>query len=203
VAAKRAELTAYFAQHQEAIERGDRVVVYVDECFLLWGDLCGYAWGKRDARLTLSIGNPKARQTYYGALDAWSGMLHVASYPKAEGDATADFLVELMYRYKHAKITIIWDNARWHRGEAITRVLERVNAGLAPEDWRITLLAFAPHDPTQNPIEEVWREAKTELQAERLEATTFATVTETFETRLDRRVFDFPKLRMYAPSQPE
>ena len=203
VAAKRVALEAYVVAHQDALERGERVLLFQDECFLLWGDVCGYAWGKRNARVTVPVGNLKARQTFYGGINATSGEMHVATYPKAESAATTDFLTELMYRYPTAKLTICWDNARWHRGEEVCRFLETVNAGLAPEDWRITLIAFAPHDPEQNPIEEVWHQGKTALRVQRLEATHFAEVVTAFEASLERQIFDFPKLRMYAPSQPE
>ena len=71
------------------------------------------------------------------------------------------------------------------------------------EDWRITLINFATHDPEQNPIEEVWHQGKTDLREQRLEATHFSEVIEAFEARLERQIFDFPKLRMYEPSRPE
>jgi transposase len=151
----------------------------------------------------LPIGNPKERRAYYGGIDAWAGEMHLATYPKAEGAATTDFLLELTYRYPGAKLTICWDNAKWHRSEEVTRFLAELNAGLPPEEWRITLINFAPHDPEQNPIEEVWRQAKTALRHERLKASTFSVVTASFEATLERQIFDFPKLRMYAPSQPE
>lgn len=175
-------------------------MLFLDECFLLWGDLCGYAWGKRNERVTVPVGNLKARQSFYGAIDAQTGQMHLASYPKAESVATTDFLQELLYRYPKAKLTICWDNARWHRGEEVTRFLSTVNAALPPEEWPLTLIAFAPHDPEQNPIEEVWRQGKQDLRQKRLEATNFSEVTETFEARLERQTFDFPKLKMYHPS---
>lgn len=187
-------------QHQEALERGERVLLFLDECFLLWGDVCGYAWGKRNERVEVAVGNLKARQTFYGAIDAQSGEMHLATYPKAESVATTDFLVELLYRYPKAKLTICWDNARWHRGEEVERFLRKVNGDRLPEDWRITLLAFAPHDPEQNPIEEVWRQGKQRLRHTRLAATAFCEVTAAFEAHLERQVFDFPKLKMYHPS---
>jgi transposase len=184
------------------LDRGERVLVFVDECFLLWGDLCGYAWAKRNERVTIPIGNPKERQAFYGGVNARSGEMHLARYPKAESVATTDFLAELLIRHPHAKLTICWDNARWHRGEEITRFLTKVNGSLAPEDWRITLINFATHDPEQNPIEEVWHQGKTDLREQRLEATQFSEVIDAFEARLERQVFDFPKLRMYESSRP-
>jgi transposase len=177
-----------------------RVLLFADECFLLWGDLCGYAWGKRNERVSVPIGNLKSRQTFYGGVNAQTGEMHVVPYPKAESAATTDFLTELLYRHPKAKITICWDNAKWHRGEEIIRFLNEVNAGLPPEEWPLTLLNFAPHDPEQNPVEEVWHQGKTGLREQRLEATQFSEVTTAFETLLERQVFDFPKLRMYHPS---
>ena len=177
------------------------MLVFLDECFLLWGDVCGYAWGKRNERVEVAVGNYKQRQTFYGALDAISGEMHLASYPKAESAATTDFLTELMYRYPKAKLTICWDNAKWHTGEEVRAFLRRLNDGQPPEDWRITLFAFAPNDPEQNPIEEVWRQAKTKLRQQRLEASKFSEVTDAFEASLERQIFSFPKRQMYAPSQ--
>lgn len=187
--------------HWEALQRGERVLVFLDECFLLWGDVCGYAWGKRNERVEVAVGNYKQRQTFYGALDAISGEMHLATYPKAESAATTDFLTELMYRYPKAKLTICWDNAKWHTGEEVRAFLRRLNDGQPPEEWRLTLFAFAPNDPEQNPIEEVWRQAKTKLRQQRLEASKFSEVTDAFEASLERQVFSFPKRQMYAPSQ--
>jgi transposase len=129
--------------------------------------------------------------------------MHLARYPKAESVATTDFLAELLIRYPDAKRTSCWDNASWHRGAEIMRFLTDVHGSLAPEDWRITRINFATHDPEPNPIEEVWHQGKTDLREQRLEATHFSAVIDAFETRLERQIFDFPKLRMYEPSRPE
>ena len=52
------------AQHQSEIERGAIVVLFEDECHLLWGDVCGLAWGKRNQPLEVPITHQKQRQTY-------------------------------------------------------------------------------------------------------------------------------------------
>ena len=41
----------------------------VDECHLLWGDICGYVWGKTNERVTIPVVNARYKQTYFGALD--------------------------------------------------------------------------------------------------------------------------------------
>jgi len=50
------------------------VVFFVDECHLLWGDLCGYVWGKTDERIEVPIINERSKQTYYGAVNQHSAM---------------------------------------------------------------------------------------------------------------------------------
>jgi len=41
----------------------------IDECHLLWGDVCGYVWGKTKIRIEVSMTNQRERQTYFGALN--------------------------------------------------------------------------------------------------------------------------------------
>lgn len=175
--------------------------MFVDECFLHWGDVCGYRWGKRNEPLVIPVGNTKARQAFYGALDARSGEMHMLPYPKAEQVATTDFLDELRYRYPDAKLTICWDNASWHQGPVLRTYLAACNDGLPPEAWPITLIHFAPHDPTQNPIEEVWHQGKTAIRKLRRAATHFREVIAAFEERLERAFFAFPNRQMYGDLQ--
>ena len=47
--------------HLPAIEAGEIVVLFEDECHLLWGDVCGMAWGVRNEPMAVPIGNQKAR----------------------------------------------------------------------------------------------------------------------------------------------
>lgn len=201
MAAKHAEVSASVASHRDELEQRRRVLLFVDECFLHWGDLCGYGWGKRNERLTLDVVNTQARQPFYGALDALTGEMHLMPYPVAQTDNTTDFLVELRSRYPGAKLTICWDNASWHKGAEMERFLREVNAGLPPEEWRITCINFAPHDPTQNPIEEVWHQAKGAIQKLRLVATKFQEVIDAFERVVERQVFDFPNRLRYGNLQ--
>lgn len=43
--------------------------MFLDECHLLWGDVCGYGWSKRNERVDIPVKSTRERQTYYGALD--------------------------------------------------------------------------------------------------------------------------------------
>jgi transposase len=199
VAARHSEITAYIAAHWDEIVRRERIVLFADECFVLWGDACGYVWGKRNERVTIPVGNVRARQAYYGAVDMVTGTTHLVPYDAADALATTDFLFDLQLRFPNTKLTIIWDNASHHKAAAVRDYLAEVNAGRAAEDWPITCLWFAPHDPSQNPIEDIWNQAKTFVRQQWAHLTSFLDVTTAFEQFLDGRVFDFPKLHRYDP----
>ena len=64
---KKKEINQYLETWQSDIKQGKLCVFMLDECHLLWGDLCGYVWGKSARRVEVEMTNQKQRQTYYGA----------------------------------------------------------------------------------------------------------------------------------------
>lgn len=140
------------------------MVVMVDECHLLAGDACGYGWGKRSERLTVTVANPKVRQSYFGALEAKSGEVVLSQADYANSEATVRFLETLQKHYSGKQLWVIWDNASYHKSETVRQYLEKINGQLPEKDWPLTLLHFAPNAPEQNPIEAVWLQAKTQVR---------------------------------------
>jgi transposase len=126
------------------------------------------------------------------------GEMHGMPYPKAEQDATTDLLTELRHRYPGAVLTICWDTASWHQGDVLRTYLASVNGDRPAHAWPLTLFHFAPHDPTQNPIEEVWHQGKSAIRRQRPTATHFAEVVAAFEAHLERRLFTFPNRQRYG-----
>jgi putative transposase len=43
---KKKEICELLETRRAEIEAGELVIFMVDECHLLWGDICGYVWGK-------------------------------------------------------------------------------------------------------------------------------------------------------------
>jgi len=76
--------------------------------------------------------------------------------------------------------------------------LAKINNDLPPEAWKIPCIVFAPNDPSQNPIEDVWLKAKTFIRQSYDTCKKFKQVKEMFETFLHLQVFDFEKLHMYG-----
>jgi hypothetical protein len=54
----------WLESHRDEIVTGKLVVFFQDECHLLWGDLCGYVWGKTSERIEVPITNERQKQTY-------------------------------------------------------------------------------------------------------------------------------------------
>jgi putative transposase len=86
----------WLESHRREIEAGKLVVFLLDECHLLWGDVCGYVWGKTNERIELPIVSDRQRQTYFGALNYCSKQFLVKAYPTANSENTIDFLKYLL-----------------------------------------------------------------------------------------------------------
>ncbi len=92
VAKKKKEITRLILNWQEEISLGKLSVFMIDECHLLWNNLCGYVWGKTDERVEIPMTNQRSKQTYYGALDYGTKEFLVKPYQKADSQYTVEFV---------------------------------------------------------------------------------------------------------------
>jgi transposase len=176
------------------------IVLYVDECHLVWGDVCGYVWGPSSARVTIPIVNQRERQSYYGAIDARTGELTVIPVQAGNTRWTLIFVEYLRQRYEGKQIIVCWDGASYHRSIELREYLENVNQGREPAEWEITCVQFAPNAPDQNPIEDVWLQAKQYVRQQWKRCQhTFRSVRDLFEEALNTIIFDYSKLSAYLP----
>ncbi|MEG4939888.1 transposase [Microcoleus sp. F4-D5] len=83
----------------------------LDECHLLWGDLCGYVGVKSARRVEVEMTDQKQRQTYYGALDYGNKYFLVQPYEKGDSSNTISFLKYLIKQRLNSRMTIIWERA--------------------------------------------------------------------------------------------
>lgn len=170
----------------------------MDECHLLSGDLQGYVWGRTDERIELPIVNERDCQTYYGALDLLSKRLVIEAHEKGNTTETIAYLKFLQAQFPGQRLLILWDGASYHRSLDLRAFLTQINAGLAPHEWQIHCVRFAPNEPSQNPIEDAWLQAKTWLRRLSGLKPCFAALKALFEQFFRLEIFDFPKLYMYG-----
>jgi len=188
-------LSAYASE----IEEGSVVVLYLDECHLIWDDARGYSWAPSKQRVEVSMTNFRERQTYYGAIDPVSGTVHVIPTDNADGNWTMIFVEYLRQEYGEKRLFLLWDGASYHQGVEMQEYLEGVNLHLARDAWRVTCILFAPNAPEQNPIEDVWLKAKQYLRKYWYLCQHFKDVMRLFEEAFDKLSFHFEKLHMYLP----
>jgi putative transposase len=112
---KTEEINDILFKNKASIEGREIIVLFLDECHLLQGDLTGYVWGQSQIRIEVPITNEKDRQTYLGALNYQSKKFHVQSHPSADGKSTVKFIKYLQNKYKNRKLILIWDGASSHK----------------------------------------------------------------------------------------
>ncbi len=195
---KKKEIQKKMEGWKDEIESCELIVFFVDECHLLHGDVSGYVWGPSDKRIEIPIKNIRDKRTYYGALNAKTGEMVVKGYPKANSTHTISFVKYLFEQNEEKRIVIIWDGATYHKSEEFSEYLAEINGDLEEEQWLLTCIRFAPNDPSQNPIEDVWLQAKNYVRRIYHKLPDFKSVKKAFLEVLSSKFFYFDKLHMYG-----
>ena len=100
-------------ENRADIEAGRLVVYMIDEYHLLWGDVCGYVWGKTHKRIEVPMTNQRERQTYFGAINYQTKEFFVREYEAGNSKNTVVFVKYLQSLNKGARILIFWDGASY------------------------------------------------------------------------------------------
>ena len=172
--------------------------MFLDECHLLHGDLTGYVWGRSDRRIEIPITNEREIQTYFGSLNYQSQQFHVQSHPSGDGKSTVQFIKFLPNKYKGRIIILILDGASYHKYGEFRDFLLTVNSDKEPENWSITCILFAPNAPQQNPVEDIWLQAKNFLRKYWDLCRSFKIIKFLFKFFTKEHKFDFPKIHQYC-----
>src|SRR6476661_454007 len=139
------EIIERLSAHASEIREGSVVVLYLDECHLLWDDARGYSWAPSTQRVEVPMTNFRERQTYYGAIDPVSGTVHVIPTDNADGNWTMIFVEYLRQEYGEKRLFLLWDGASYHQGVEMQEYLEGVNINLVSDAWRVNCILFEPN----------------------------------------------------------
>ena len=194
---KKQEITEWLEAHRSEINTGKLVVLFQDECHLLWGDLCGYLWGKTTERIEVPIVNQRSKQTYFGAINLYTQQCFIQAFEAGNSEGTIAFLKYLQKQFPGSRIALIWDGATYHRSQEVKDYLKSVNQGLDASNWQITCIRFAPNAPQQNPLEDVWLQAKRFVRECYHLCQSFGVVKYLFEFITHLQIFN-PKLFTYG-----
>ena len=90
------------------------------------------------------------------------------------------------------KIAVFWDGACYHCSQEVRNYLAELNDQLDPSEWPVTCVKFAPNDPQQNPVEDIWLQTKNFVRKFSHYCTSFKVVKLLFELFALGQVFDNP-----------
>lgn len=106
---------------------------------------------------------------------------------------------KLQGQYPGKRIAVIWDGATYHKSSEVKQFLSILNDSYEANEWQFTCILFAPNAPEQNPVEDVWLQAKNFLRKFWHLCKSFSAVKWLFKFFTNHQKFDFPKLKQYAP----
>jgi transposase len=199
VAQKKKEIEEILVKYQSEIASGEVRVLFIDECHLLWGEISGYGWSRRNHRVDVEVKSLRSRQTYYGALDYLSKQFFVQEHSAGNGENTVAFFEYLQSFFSEStRLIVFWDGASYHRGQEMKEFLDQVNQGLPSEQWKITCVRLAPNAPEQNPVEDIWLQGKRFIRTFARLCRQFRVVKLLFKLCLHLQTFTFPKAFMYG-----
>ena len=167
---------------------------FLDECHLIWRDICGYVWGKTDMRIEIPLKNEKEKQSSKGAINYRTGKVIAKEYPQGNTENTINFVEELIKDNQNKQLLIIWDGATYHRSQEWREYLEQINQGKRQEEWLIRCIRLAPNAPEQNPIEDVWLQGKEMVRRYWNLCHNFQIVKWLFSWAINQDLFDFPRV---------
>ena len=93
---------------------------------------------------------------------------------------------------------IIWDGASYHRSDKVKKFLSEINGDVPQDEWKMTCVRLAPNAPEQNPVEEVWLQAKQFIRKYARMCQKFKSVKLLFRLVTHLQTFAFPKAFMYG-----
>ena len=154
-------------------------------------------WGNTKERIEVPLTNERQKQTYFGALNYYTQEFLIKPCEKGNSTNTIAFIKYLISKYPKSRLVFIWDGASYHRSAELKAYLNTVNQGLNEDEWKVTCIRFAPNDPTQNPVEDIWLHAKKFIREFYHLCKSFSHVKRLFELVTHHQIFNFPKIFMY------
>lgn len=131
-------------------------MVYVDECGLDENIYREYARAPIGEKVVADIsGNRSTRTSIIAGLNQWKPLApwHFSGYCNTEVILT--WLKNELIPALKAGMTVIWDNATFHKSPKIKALIESVGC---------QLISLPPYSPDLNPIEQYWSALKAQIR---------------------------------------
>ena len=109
-----------------------------------------YCWCSKGIRPDVPCHHIREYRYAYGAVEPVTGENFFLVMPWCNTQCMNVFLEKLSEQYPNDELFLVCDGAAWHKSKALA---------IPPN---ITLLNIPPYTPEMNPIEQIWRELRTQ-----------------------------------------
>lgn len=109
-----------------------------------------YCWCKKGMRPSVPCHHIREYRYTYGAVEPRTGEAFFLVMPYCNTDCMNVFLKHLSDSYPTDKIVLVCDGAAWHKSKGLS----------IPHNIRLVFIP--PYTPEMNPIEQIWREIRTQ-----------------------------------------
>jgi transposase len=141
---------------QQELETSGQVVLVGDEMILTTQTTTQKVWLPQGESVHVEASNKREKRCIYGFLNVANGQEHAFKTNYTNSSTTCDILQKLLKIYPNQKIVIVWDNAPWHRSEAVRNFL-------IEHPGKFHLFSFPPYFPEENPQEHVWKDGRAKV----------------------------------------
>lgn len=178
-------MTDFLLQHP------DGQIIALDEMSLYFQATTTRLWASVGQTPVVRVSPQRDHVHFYGAVNLRTG--HELALPTAQmtSETTATFLCDLLLCYPTPPILLLWDRAKWHKGEAVKQVIA--------DHPRLTTVFFPPASPHLNPQEHIWSQARAAVSHNHTYPT-FQQLKQAFLQFLSSNLFSFAWLNNYVPA---
>jgi transposase len=166
-------------------------IIALDEMSLYVQATTTRAWSPIGQTPVVRVSPQRDHVHFYGAVNLRTGHELAVPMPEMTSQTSALFLEDVLMCYPNQPILLLWDRAKWHKGEAVRQVLA--------DNPRLETVFFPPACPHLNPQEHVWSQARASVSHNHT-FPSFTCLRGAFLDFLSSTLFHFNWLVKYAPS---
>ncbi len=164
-------------------------VIALDEMSLYFQATTTRLWARIGQTPVVRVSPQRDQVHYYGAVNLRTGHEFAVPTPDMTSETTAAFLRDLLLCFPNQPVLLLWDRAKWHKGNTVKQVLA--------DHPRVDTVFFPPASPHLNPQEHVWSQARAAISHNHT-FPTFPQLTRAFLNFLSSNLFPFAWSNKYA-----
>ncbi len=140
---------------KKALSDPKTVVLVEDEMIITSQTTLQKIWLPENDQHKIECSNTRKRRSIYGFLNIKIGKQMAFKSEKQTSEIAAKFLHKVLNTYKGKKVLLFWDNAPWHKGDAMKKFLDTCTNFL--------IINFPTYSPDKNPQEQLWKAGRTNV----------------------------------------